>query len=241
MSIVKEISFFINGHNIADAITEFSFEGDAEELDATTVAASGAFRTYVRGFKEGILETTGIFDSDTVTDDEIHDILSAAWVAGTNNILTASRGTIAVGSEAIMMDGPQLTYEIPMNVGELIMSNATFRADDNFNFGVFLMNALQASGTNNGTSYDGTAATTNGGFMQVHLFNDDASDVDVKIQDSANNSDWTDLSGAVVLNLSATHASGSVAVTGTVRRYLRAVATVTGGDTFLVTVAFARG
>ncbi len=77
--------------------------------------------------------------------------------------------------------------------------------------------------------------------MQVHLYNDDASDVDVKIQDSANNSDWTDLSGAAVSNLSATRASGSVSVTGTVRRYLRAVATVTGGDTFLVTVAFARG
>ena len=241
MAVVKEISFFINGHNIADAITEFSFEGDAEEIDATTVSSSGAFRTYVRGFKSASLETTGIFDSDTVTDDEIHDILSAAWVAGTNNVVTASRGTVSVGSPAIMMDGPQLTYEMPYTVGELIMSNATFRADDNFSIGVFLMNALQAAGTNNGTSYDGSAATTNGGFMQVHLVNDDASDVDVKIQDSANNSDWTDLSGAAVTNLSAAHASGSVAVTGTVRRYLRAVATVTGGDTTLVTVAFARG
>jgi hypothetical protein len=241
MATVKDISFYINGVNIADAITEFSFEGDAEELDATTVSSSGGFRAYVRGFKEGTLETTGIFDADDTTADKIHDILSTAWVAGTNNIVTASRGTISVGSTAIMMDGPQLTYEMPYSVGELIMSNATFRADDNLNFGVFLMNALQAAGTNNGTSHDGGAATTNGGFMQVHLYNDDASDVDVKIQDSANNADWTDLSGAAVNNLSAARASGSVAVTGTVRRYLRAVATVTGGDTFLVTVAFARG
>jgi hypothetical protein len=140
-----------------------------------------------------------------------------------------------------MMDGPQLTYEMPHSVGELIMSNATFRADDNIDFGVFLMNAAQAAGTNNGTSYDGGASSSNGGFMQVHLVNDDASDVDVKIQDSANNSDWTDLSGAAVSNLSAANEAGSIAVTGTVRRYLRAVATVTGGDTTLVTVAFARG
>ena len=208
MAIVKEISFFINGFNIADAITEFSFEGDAEELDSTTVATSGAFRSYVRGFKEGTLETTGIFDSDTTDEDEIHDILSAAWQAGTNNIVTASRGTISVGSEAIMMDGPQLTYEMPHTVGELIMSNATFRADDNLEFGVFLMNALQAEGTNNGTSHDGAASTSNGGFLQVHLVNDDATDVDVKIQDSANNTDWTDLSGAAVSNLSAAHDSG---------------------------------
>lgn len=241
MAVVKEISLFINGFNVADAITEFSFEGDAEEIDATTVATVGAFRSYARGFKEGTLETTGIFDSDTTDEDEIHDILSTAWLAGTSNIVTASRGAISVGSEAIMMDGPQLTYEIPVSVGGLIMSNATFRVDDHLEFGVFLMNALQAAGTNNGTSHDGAAATTNGGFMQVHLVNDDASDVDVKIQDSANDADWTDLSGAVVSNLSAANASGSVAVTGTVRRYIRAVATVTGGDTTLVTVAFARG
>jgi hypothetical protein len=241
MAIVKDISFFINGFNIADAITEFSFEGDAEEIEATTVSSSGGFRSYVRGFKEGTLETTGIFDSDTTNEDEIHDILSAAWLAGTNNIVTASRGVISVGSEAIMMDGPQLTYEMPYKVGDLIYSKANFRADDHMEFGVFLMNDQQDAGTNNGTSHDGAASTTNGGFMQVHLVNDDASDVDVKIQDSANNSDWTDLSGAVVSNLSAANASGSIAITGTVRRYLRAVATVTGGNTTLVTVAFARG
>jgi hypothetical protein len=104
------------------------------------------------------------------------------------------------------------------------------------------MNSAQAAGTNNGTSHDNTAvSTTNGGYLQVHLFNSTATDVDVKIQDSANNSVWADLSGAAVNNLSAVHASGSVAVTGTVRRYIRAVATVTGGNTTLVTVAFARG
>lgn len=241
MAVVKEISFFINGFNIADAITEFSFEGDAEEVDATAVATAGGFRSYERGFKAGTLETTGIFDADASTADKIHDILSAAWTAGTNNAVTASRGAISVGSEAIMMDGPQLSYEMPHPVGELIMSNATFRADDHLDFGVFLMNDQLDAGTNNGTSHDGSAATTNGGFMQVHLVNDDATDVDVKLQDSANDSDWADVTGAVVSNLSATNEAGSVAITGTIRQYVRAVATVTGGDTILVTVAFARG
>jgi hypothetical protein len=243
MAIVKQISFFINGFNVADAITEFSFEGEGEEIDSTTVASVGAFRSYERGFKEGTLETTGIFDSDTVNEDEIHDILSNAWLAGTTNIVTASRGTIAVGSEAIMMDGPQLTYEIPHTVGELIMSNATFRADDHLEFGVFLMNAAQAAGTNNGTSHNNTVDTTNGGFMQVHLDNNTASDVDVKVQHSDDNSVWADLAGAAVLNLSAGNAAGSAAVAAgtTVQQYTRAVATVTGGTTTLVTVAFARG
>jgi hypothetical protein len=243
MAVVKEISLFINGFNVADAITEFSFEGDAEEIDSTTVATAGAFRSYARGFKEGTLETTGIFDSDTTNEDKIHDILSTAWLAGTSNIVTASRGAISVGSEAIMMDGPQLTYELPVSVGGLIMSNASFRVDDHLEFGVFLMNSLQAAGTNNGTSHNNGADTTNGGFMQVHLVNDDATDVDVKVQHSDDDSTWVDLAGAAVTNLSAANASGSASVAAgtTVEQYTRAVATVTGGDTTLVTVAFARG
>lgn len=242
MAVVSNISFFINGVNIADAITEFSFEGEGEEIDATTVSSSGAFRTYVQGFKSSTLETAGIFDSDDTTSDKIHDILSSAWTTGASNVVTASRGAITVGATAIMMDGPQLTYEMPHEVGELIMSNATFRADEAINFGVWLMNAAQAAGTNNGTSHDNGASTANGGFMQVHLYNDDASDVDVKIQHSTDNSTWADLTGAAVNNLSATRASGSATVAAgtTVNRYLRAVATVTGGDTFLVSVAFAR-
>jgi hypothetical protein len=241
MAIVSNISFFVNGYNLASAITEFSFEGDAEELDATTVSSSGAFRTYVRGFKDGTLDASGIFDADETDEDRIHNVFSTAWTAGTNNIVTASRGAITVGAAAIMMDGPQLTYEMPHTVGELIMSNATFRADDHLDFGVFLMNDQLDAGTNNGTSHDGAAESTNGGFMQVHLVNDDATDVDVKLQDSANDADWADVTGAAVSNLSAAHDSGSVAITGTIRRYVRAVATVTGGDTTLVTVAFARG
>ena len=97
MSIVKNISFFVNGHNIADAVTGFTFQADSEELDATTVASSGAFREFVQGFKSGSLQASGIFDSDTVNADEIHDILSSAYNSGNEQNVTTSLGTIAVG------------------------------------------------------------------------------------------------------------------------------------------------
>jgi hypothetical protein len=77
--------------------------------------------------------------------------------------------------------------------------------------------------------------------FQVHLFNDDATDVDTKLQHSTDNSVWADVSGGAVNNLSATHASGSVSVSGTINRYTRAVVVVTGGNSTLVSAAFARG
>lgn len=241
MAIVSNIVFLANGYDLAAALTEFSFEAEGEELDATTVNNVGAFRTYVQGFKSGSLQGSGIFDSDDTDADRIHDVLSAAYTSGTAQNVTASRGVVTVGAPALMMDGSVMTYDIPHDTGALIMVNATWRANSSIKFGRWLMNALQAAGTNNGTSLDNAAATTNGGFLQVHLYNDDASDVDVKLQHSTNNTDWVDVSGGTVNNLSATRTSGSASVTGTINRYIRVVATVTGGDTFLVSAAFARG
>jgi hypothetical protein len=75
----------------------------------------------------------------------------------------------------------------------------------------------------------------------VHLENDDATDVDVKLQHSTDNSTWVDLTA--VNNLSAANDAGAATVAAgtTVRRSLRPVATVTGGSTILVSAAFARG
>lgn len=241
MAIVKNISFFVNGYNIADALTGFTFTADGEELDATTVASSGAFREYVQGFKEGSLEGNGIFDSDTVNLDEIHDILSAAYTSGSDQNILVSRGTIVVGDPAIMMTGGQMKYDIPVDVGGLIFSNANWRANSGIKFGRWLANVQLNSGTTNGTSVDNGAASSNGGTLQVHLFNDDATDADFKLQHSTDDSVWADVTGAVINNLSATHTSGSVTVTGTINRYTRLVSVITGGDTFLVSAAFARG
>lgn len=241
MAIVRNISFFVNGHNIADAITGFTFQADSEELDATTVASSGAFREYVQGFKTGSLQANGIFDSDTANADEIHDILSAAYDSGTEQNVTTSLGTIAVGEPAILMNGCQMTYEMPFDTGALIFSNATWRANSGIKFGRWLANDQLDAGTTNGTSVDNGASSSNGATLTVHLFNDDATDCDFKLQHSTDDNTWADVSGAVVNNLSATHTSGSITVTGTINRYTRLVSTITGGDTILVSAAVARG
>lgn len=241
MATAKDIVLLVGGHNIADAVTGFTFAGETEQIDATVVGSANGFRSFEAGFKSGTLYITGIFDSDGTDLDEIHDILSAAYTSGTAQNVMASTGVVAVGGPAIMMDGPQIDYSAPIEVGGLILSNANFRANGGIHFGRWLMHAAQAAGTNNGTTLDNAASSANGGFFQVHLFNDDATDVDVKLQHSTNDSVWADVTGGAVNNLSADHTSGSVSVTGTINRYTRAVATVTGGDTFLISAAFARG
>jgi hypothetical protein len=351
MATAKNITILVSGHNIADAVTGFTLSGETEEIDVTTVASSGGFRDFVPGFKNGSLYVTGIFDSDTVNLDEIHDILNTAYTTGAVKNILASTGTVSVGAPALMLDGSQMDYETPIEVGGLILSNANFKANTGIKFGRWLMSELVTEETETNASIDNAASSSNGGFFQAHWFNDDATGIRVIVQHSTNDSVWADLAevisgtrstggytfalnptnldeidfngvtftfitgsstatdiqikaslaltmveAAVVLNASvdadvalatytatsngitvsfdepgaagdaytldtadggnstrtgatlaggvdvvaAEHGSGSVSVTGTVNRYIRGIAIVDGGDTFLVSSAFAR-
>lgn len=351
MATAKDITLLVSGHNIADAVTGFTFAGDTEEIDVTTVASTQGYRSFVGGFKNGSLYVTGIFDSDTVNLDEIHDILSGAYTSGAAKNVLASTGTVSVGAPALMLDGSQMNYEMPIEVGGLILSNANFKANTGIRFGRWLMSELVTDETETNASIDNAASSALGGFFQAHWFNDDATGIRIIVQHSTNDSVWADLAevisgtratggytfalnpsntntilfngvtftfitgastatdiqikaslaltmveAAVVLNASvnasvavatytatstgitvtfdepgtdgnaytlgtanggnstrtaatlaggvnvtaASHGSGSVSVTGTVNRYTRGIAIVDGGETFLVSSAFAR-
>lgn len=238
MAIAKSDRILFDGYNLACAFKSVLPTAQAEELDATVLCSD--YRAYQAGFKSGSTALSGVWEHDGTNLDKIHNVLSSAFDSGAAKAFTASIGLFAVGSDAVMMDGCTVKYAIPMPVGELIMSEADLRSNDGMNFGKFLMSAQLNAGTTNGTSIDNGAATTNGGLFHVHLNNDTASDVDTKVQHSTDNSTWVDLTS--VNNLSATHASGSATVSSgtTVNRYLRAVSVVTGGNTILVSAAFAR-
>lgn len=240
MSVAQLTTFLMNGYELACYLKSFTPEAMTDALDATVLCNN--YKSFQAGFKDGSLSAEGIFSADSVNADDIYDVLKAAFSAGTNNLITASFGQAVAGSPAIMMSGAQGKFGVPIKTAELIMVTADFQCSDGMNFGVYLLNEAIAAGTVNGTSVDNGAATANGGVFHVHLQNDTATDVDTKLQHSTNGSSWADVSGAVVNDLSAAHAYGSVTVAAgtTINRYIRAVSVVTGGDATKVTAAFAR-
>ena len=238
MAVARLITFLVNGYSLADSLNNISVKAEQEELDASVLANS--YRSYETGFKTGEIDASGFFDCDTTNADEIHDVFASIYNSGATNNITYSTTTPAVNGVAIMMNGCELKYNIGVPVGGLISVVSNFKATNGVGFGRWLMYAQLNAGTTTGTAVDNAAATTGGGLFQVHLQNVDASDVDVKLQHSTDNSTWGDVSGGAVNNLSALFTSGSVAVSGTINRYTRAVAVVTGGNTTLVGAAFAR-
>lgn len=80
----------------------------------------------------------------------------------------------------------------------------------------------------NGTGFDGGASSSFGAQFYLQMTAVAGTSCTVKIQDSADNSSWADLSGAAFSAVLAGAVSAQrIAVTGTVRRYLRAVSSGT--------------
>jgi hypothetical protein len=237
MAIGTSLSFYANGINIANAIQSFGVNTTIEELDATAIADSG-YRAFEVGFKSANLQGAGVFKWDQTNLDEIHNVLSLAFDGQLEIIVTASLASLAVGGDAILLNCNEQEYAINAPLGELITVNFNLRSNNAFSAGKWLFNAAVASTTTNGTSVDNTAASTNGGLFHVHVQDGTATDCDVKVQHSTDNSVWVDL--ASCNTFAATGASSATVAAGTtVNRYIRASVTTTGGSS-TVQAAFAR-
>lgn len=240
MAVGKNIFFIANGIRLHDALKSFQPSMTKDELDATTLGTTGAFREFVGSFKSGQLDLEGIWDSDTVNLDEIHDVLMAAFNNDADVQLLASFEAIVNGQTALMLyNGQVLDYGIPADTGALIMAQAKLRADNAIEGGKWHYNN-NATGASNGTSVDNGAATTNGGHYQGHLYleSDSAAlNASFTLQHSTDNSVWVDVEAAQSVGANA--GAVSRVVTGTINRYTRIVFTPTGGKGYAVG-AFAR-
>lgn len=144
-----------------------------------------------------------------------------------DRVFSYFRGT-AIGSPALSMVAKQINYDGTREATGMFPFAVEALANGyGAEWGEQLTAGKRTDTTaTNGTSLDGTAATTFGGQMWAHLFAFTGTSVTIKIQDSADNAAWLDLAGATTGAIS-TIQGVRIAITGTVRRYLRVVTTGT--------------
>jgi hypothetical protein len=237
MAVAKGLSFYANGVNLAGAFTQFDAQAEREELDATVL--SNTSRAYQLAFKSGMLSASGLFVYDQTNADEIHNIMSAAFAAGSSVICDASLETLAIGGVAILLDGIVTSYGIETPLGQLITVSANLRSTTGLNFGKWHFNSAVNNTTSNGTSIDNSASSSNGGIFHVQVQNPSGLAGSCKIQHSTDGSTWADL-GTVTLTAALLEAlSLEIAAGTTVNRYTRAQPTATGGS-ITFQAAFAR-
>lgn len=215
--------FYLGGYDLSGDIGSLQqINGGPVALEVTDITQSAPER--LGGLRNGGMQFTSWFNDAA---GRAHPVLSALPTA--DAIALYGRGT-TLGNAGAACVSKQVNYD------------ATRGADGQFSF----TTSVQSNGyglewgdqltagtrtdtaATNGTSLDGAASSTFGAQFYLQMFSVTGTSCTVKIQDSADNSSFADLSGASFTTVAAgSRGSERIAVTGTVRRYLRAITTGT--------------
>jgi hypothetical protein len=227
-------NFYVGGNDVSGDINSLGkISGTLATLTVTGIDKSAHER--LGGHRDGAIDFVAYFNPSGV-----HPVLSALPTA---DVQASYRRSTVLGAPAAEIVAKQVNYD------------GTRQADGSYTFAC----ALQANGyglewgqqltaglrtdtaATNGASIDTGGSLSFGAqaYLQVTAFT--GTDVTVKIQDSADNSSFSDVTGLTFTQTTAAPGTQRIATanTATIRRYLRAVTVTTGGVTsvtFAVTV-----
>lgn len=216
------------GYDLSDDIGSFAkIGGGPALLDVTPINKLAFVR--LGGLRNGEVSLSTFHDP---TAGQEHTVFSALPTGDQHSMTTI--GT-SIGSAAACMVGKQTDYDPTRAANGML----TFKVDGVSNgygleWGVLLTAGLRTdTAATNGTSLDGAAASTFGAQAYLQLTAFTGTDVTVKLQDSADNSTFADISGMAFTQVTAAHKQQRIATvnTATIRRYVRAVTVTTGGFT----------
>ena len=126
----------------------------------------------------------------------------------------------------------------PITVADIVKISGTLQGNGRMALHGRLLKVLGTDSTSsNGTSVDGTAATTSGGRANLHVTAASGTGGTIKVQHSTDNSTWVDL---VTFTAATSETSETKTVTGNVYRYLRYVSTINATSSLTFVVGFGR-
>lgn len=218
-------NFYLHGYDVSGDLGSVSVSGGPAALEVTGIDKSAYQR--IGGLRTGGMTWQAWFNPAT---DQGHDRFSS--LPTTDVIASYFRGT-TLGNPAACMVAKQINYD--GNRGDDGAFTFAVEAQSN-GFGVEWGRSLTAgvrtdTAATNGTGIDTTASADFGAQAYLQAFAFTGTDVTVKIQDSADNSSFTDVAGMAFTQLTAGNTAERIATanTATIRRYVRAVTVTTGG------------
>lgn len=226
---------YVNGRDLSAYLHSATVAATADTAETTCFGAS--YKSYISGTKDGTISAEGYFESSTGS---VDPTLNTALGASTQSLWTVyPQGESAIGSASFHAQAVETSYSASMPVDGVVSVSAEAQSSSSIEAGVCLhVLGAESTGTTNSASYDGSASSTAGASAILHCTAITASSAVVKIQDSADNSSFADI--ITFTSITTAGSSERVAITGTVRRYVRATVTVTGAGSFTYTVSFSR-
>lgn len=216
---------YIDGYDLSGDVGAIgSISAPLGVLEVTDITESAPER--LAGLADGAMSFTSWFNVDV---GRAHDRLSNLPTA---DVMACYFRGSTIGAPAASMYAKQIGYDPNRGAdGSLSFATAlTASAATGLEWGDQLTAGKRTdTSATNGTSLDfGSTSTAFGLQAYLHVFAFTGTSVTVKIQDSADNSSWTDLSGAAFTAATAVGAQRiAIGATATVRRYLRVATTGT--------------
>lgn len=231
--------FLLRDVDISTFVNESTFTTEVETSETTTYGKKS--RTRVAGLEDHALSFGGFFDP---VSDGIDAELKAIKAGESAVPATIGYGGLAVGQGVSMINGILSSYEVADPVAEVVTFTADMEGHDGGGTGVSLHDLTAETATGNGTGVDAgarTVTTSAGGVGHLHVtaVAGTTPSITVKIQDSADGTTFADI---LTFTAATARTSERKTMTGTVRRHIRVIWTITGtSPSFTFTVAFVRG
>jgi hypothetical protein len=228
-------NFYIGGNDISGDVSVLNkISGSQKTLNVTGINVLAMER--LGGQRDGAMDFVVYFNPARA-----HPVLSALPTA---DVQASYRRSTVLGAPAAEIFGRQIDYN-PTRATDGSLTVAVSVLGDGFGleWGVQLTPGLRADvGATNGPAVDTGVAAGSGAqaYLQVTAFT--GTDVTVKVQDSADEVTWADVTGLTFAQTTGAQTTQRIATSGSqmVRRFLRAVTVTSGGFTectFAVTVA----
>ena len=227
----KSAALYSAGYDLSAHFRSGSISGEAGVEDGTTWGDNS--HEYVPTLLDHAASFSGFFDGTATTG---LDALLAAALGGNDAPIMAwlPNGGATAGDRGYGIVADVTSYEVNDEVDGLIEVSAEVQGNGWFPVLVITPKATFTA-TDTGAARDGLAANTTGGSGFLQVFSVSAGDtIDAVIQDSADGSTgWTTI--CTFAQVTAGNVSGQrVAITGTIRRYTRAVLTLGGAGISIV-------
>lgn len=226
-------NLYVGGYNISGDIASLDrIAGGPAAMVMTDITQSAYDR--VGGQRDGGIDATTWFNKDTGC---AHPTLSA--LPTTDTLVSYLRGT-AIGSWAACLVAKQVGYDMTRAAdGAVTFKVSAVGNQYGLEWGQQLTAGVRTDTTGtNGATLDGAASSSVGAQFYLQVFSVTGTSVTVTIEDSANGTDWTALSGmAFTAAAGVTWQRIATASGATVRRYLRATTSGTFTDAQFTVVA----
>lgn len=211
--------FFVDGSDLSGDTNALSrIGGGPAPIDVTDITQGGHAR--LGGELAGELSWTVFWD---VTAGQAHAVLST--LTRSSRIASYFHQPTAVGTDCASLVAKQIGYDPNRAAGGAVTAAIAAQSSDGYpiEWGLALTAGIRTDTTaTNGVSLDGGAATTFGAQAYLHVFGVTGTSVTVTLQDSADNSTFANITGGAFI-AATTSGAQRLALTGTIRRYVRAI------------------